>query len=108
MIPIPYSDRPQRRGLLNRPRAVAKTSPAFAAHNLSADLRSPRLAQPEEPMAVPIRAGHSFGDLRQAAEVLAVPGEAFFQDHDALECDFSPNRMQIYSGRHCFHGKLPR
>jgi hypothetical protein len=39
-------------------------------------------------MAVPVRAGHRFGDLGQAPEVSSTPGEAFFQDHDALE--FAP------------------
>ena len=36
-------------------------------------------------MAVPVGPGHRFGDLGQAAEGLAVPGEALFQDHDPLE-----------------------
>jgi hypothetical protein len=58
---------------------------ALATESLSADRRSLRLAQPEEPVAVPVRACHRFGDLRQAAEGVAVPGEALFKDHDALE-----------------------
>src|SRR5271167_1236865 len=46
---------------------------------------SPSLAKPEETMAVPVGAGHGLGDLGQAAEGLAVPSEALFQDHDPLE-----------------------
>jgi hypothetical protein len=36
-------------------------------------------------MAVPAGPGHRLGDLGQAAERLAIPGEALFQDHDPLE-----------------------
>ena len=36
-------------------------------------------------MAVPVRSGHRLGDLGQAAEGLAIPGEAFLEDHDPLE-----------------------
>ena len=36
-------------------------------------------------MAVPGGPGHRFGDLGQAAEGLAIPSEALFQDHDPLE-----------------------
>ena len=36
-------------------------------------------------MTVPVRSGHRLGDLGQAAEGLAVPGEAFLEDHDPLE-----------------------
>src|SRR5271156_2201667 len=43
------------------------------------------LAKPEEAMAVPVGPGHRFGDLGQAAEGLAIPSEALFQDHDPLE-----------------------
>ena len=46
---------------------------------------SPSLAKAEEAVAVPVGPGHRFGDLGQAAESLAVPGEALFQDHDPLE-----------------------
>jgi hypothetical protein len=41
--------------------------------------------QPEETITVPVRAGHRFGDPEQPTEVLAVPGEAFFQSRDALK-----------------------
>jgi hypothetical protein len=58
---------------------------ALALERLGPDLRRLSLAQPEEPVAVPARAGHRFGDLGQATEVLAVPVEAFFQNHDAFE-----------------------
>src|ERR1700677_3658941 len=43
------------------------------------------LVKPEEAMAVPIRPGHRLGGLGQAAEGLAIPNEALFQDHDPLE-----------------------
>ena len=36
-------------------------------------------------MTVPVGPGHRFGDLRQAAEGLAVPSEALLQHHDPLE-----------------------
>jgi hypothetical protein len=36
-------------------------------------------------MAVPGGPGHRFGNLGQAAEGLAVPGEAFLEDHDPLQ-----------------------
>ena len=36
-------------------------------------------------MAVPGGPGHRLGDLRQAAEGPAIPGEAFLQDHNPLE-----------------------
>src|ERR1700722_19794356 len=85
MVALPYPGRPQRRRFLNRPRGAARTFAALAPERLSANGRSLRLAQPEEPVTVPVRPGHRFGDLGQAVEVLAVPGEAFFQDHDALE-----------------------
>jgi hypothetical protein len=39
-------------------------------------------------MAVPAGPGHRLGDLGQAAEGLATPGEAFLQDHDPLELAF--------------------
>jgi hypothetical protein len=42
-------------------------------------------AKPEEAMAVPGGPGHRIGDLGQAAEGLAIPSEALFQDHDPLE-----------------------
>jgi hypothetical protein len=84
MICLPYPDK-FRRGFFNRTRAAASAPAALAAQRLSASVCSLRLAQPEEPMAVPVGAGHRFGDLGQAAEALAVPGKAFFQDHDALE-----------------------
>jgi hypothetical protein len=88
MIPAPCPDGPQHHTFHNRPRAIAKTAAALASGNLKAGMRFLRLAQPEEPVTIPVRAGHGFGDLGQAAEVLAVPGKAFFQDHDALE--FAP------------------
>jgi hypothetical protein len=43
------------------------------------------MQQPEETITVPVRAGHRFGDPEQPTEVLAVPGEAFFQSRDALK-----------------------
>src|SRR5271165_5513510 len=43
------------------------------------------LPKPEEVMAVPGGPGHRLGDLGQAAEGLAIPGEAFLQDHNPLE-----------------------
>src|SRR5208337_1392140 len=43
------------------------------------------LPKPEEAVAVPVCSGHRLGDLRQAAEGLAIPGEAFFEYHHALE-----------------------
>src|SRR5580658_2229053 len=43
------------------------------------------LTEAEEAVAVPVGPGHRFGDLGQAAEGLAVPSEALFQDHDPLE-----------------------
>jgi hypothetical protein len=85
MISIPCPDRSHRRSFPNRPQGVAGTSAALAPERFGTCLHSVRLAQPKEPMAVPVRARHRFGDLRQAAKVLAVPGETFFQDHDALE-----------------------
>src|SRR5476649_2313695 len=85
MISTPCPDRRQRRSFLIRPPRAARTFAALALKRLGAGLRPLRLAQPEEPVAVPARAGHRLGDLRQAAEVLAVPGKTFFQDHDALE-----------------------
>src|SRR5271165_1786032 len=42
------------------------------------------LTKPKEAMAVPVRPRHRLGDLRQAAEGLTVPGEAFLEDHDLL------------------------
>ena len=36
-------------------------------------------------MLVPSGPGHRLGDLGQAAEGLAIPGEAFLEDHDPLE-----------------------
>src|SRR5208337_4002207 len=42
-------------------------------------------SQPEEPMAIPVRARHRLGDLREAAIGLAVPGETFVQDHHSFE-----------------------
>src|SRR5471032_1268455 len=84
MISAPYPDRRQRGSFLNQLRTADKTSASLALERLGAG-RPLRLAQPEEPVAVPARAGHRFGDLRQAAEVLAVPGKTFFQDHDALK-----------------------
>ena len=36
-------------------------------------------------MTVPVGSGHRLGDLGQAAEGLAIPGEAFLEDHDPLE-----------------------
>ena len=39
-------------------------------------------------MTVPVRSGHRLCDPRQAAEGLAIPGEAFLQDHDPLELAF--------------------
>ena len=36
-------------------------------------------------MTVPVGSGHRLGDLGQAAEGLAIPGEAFIEDHDPLE-----------------------
>jgi putative transposase len=39
-------------------------------------------------MAVPVGPSHCLGDLGQAAEGLAIPGEAFLQDHDSLELPF--------------------
>jgi hypothetical protein len=59
-------------------KAPADASPGgrLPPEGLAADLRSLRLTQPKESMAVPVRAGHRIGDLRQAAEVLAVPGKA--------------------------------
>ncbi len=43
------------------------------------------LPKPEEAMAVPVGPRHRLGDLGQAAESLAIPGEALLQDHDPLE-----------------------
>ena len=42
-------------------------------------------SQAEEAMAVPGCAGHRLGDLRQAGIGLAIPGEAFLQNHHAFE-----------------------
>src|SRR5271166_2417359 len=46
---------------------------------------SPSLPKPEEAVAVPVGPGHRLGDLGQAAESLAIPGEALLQDHDPLK-----------------------
>src|SRR5271157_4545240 len=43
------------------------------------------LPKPEEAMAVPVGPRHRLGDLGQAAESLAIPGEALLQDHDPLK-----------------------
>src|SRR5260370_4156172 len=45
-------------------------------------------------MTVPIRSGHRLGDLGQAAEGLAIPGEAFLEDHDPLELAIPFSRQQ--------------
>jgi hypothetical protein len=36
-------------------------------------------------MTVPVRSGHRLCDLGQASESLAIPGEAFLEDHDPLK-----------------------
>ena len=43
------------------------------------------LPKPEKAMAVPVGPRHRLGDLGQAAESLAIRGEALLQDHDPLE-----------------------
>src|SRR5271165_6435204 len=43
------------------------------------------LPEPKEAMAVPVGPRHRLGDLGQAAEGLAIPGEALLEDHDPLE-----------------------
>jgi len=45
-------------------------------------------------MAIPIGPGHRLGDLGQAAEGPAIPGEAFLQDHDPLEPAFPFSHQQ--------------
>ena len=55
---------------------------AIRAHVCCGSLSLPK---PEEAMTVPIRSGHRLGDLGQAAEGLAIPGDAFLEDHDLLE-----------------------
>jgi hypothetical protein len=45
-------------------------------------------------MAVPVGPGYRLRDLGQAAEGLAIPSEALFQDHDPLELAFPFSHQQ--------------
>jgi hypothetical protein len=61
------------------------------------------MEQPEETVTVPVRAGYRFGDPEQPTEVLAVPGEAFFQSRDALKLARPfPLEQRAGSQRHPF------
>jgi hypothetical protein len=52
------------------------------------------LPKTEEAMTAPVGSGHRLGDLGEAAEGLATPGEAVLEDHDPLELaiPLSPSR----------------
>src|SRR5208282_1422715 len=69
-----------QRGLL-----AAALSPALSALPGFSRRDSLSLPKPEEAMAVPVGPRHRPGDLGQAAEGPAIPGEALLEDHDPLK-----------------------
>ena len=71
-------------------------SPCPALSTLPSPIRSKGLSLPkaEESMTVPVRSGHRLGDLGQAAEGLAIPGEARLENHDPFELAVPFSRQQ--------------
>ena len=61
------------------------------------------LTKPEEAMAVPVRSGYRLGELRQTAEGLTIPREAFLEDHGpshACHSTLAPAARRRSGGRH--------
>jgi hypothetical protein len=92
-----WSSDPSWRRVSSR-RAIRSTygGPIFALSAIRVHIccGSLSLAKPEEAVAIPGGPGHLFGDLGQAAEGLAIPGEAFLQRHDPLESALPFTREQ--------------